>query len=140
VEKLDFIDSKFRFALLAAKRAKQIVNGSKKRIDMHAENPLTIALEEIYREKVNFKILDEEEMLARQQSLFKDSENERKAESVLFSKSINLTLDDDDDDEEDEEDNDDDDTDDLEDVDDVDDYDDSDDRDYDDRDDSDDDI
>jgi len=59
VEKLDFIDSKFRLAILAAKRGKQLLAGAKKRVDTTAENPLTIAIEEIYRGKVKFKILEE---------------------------------------------------------------------------------
>ncbi len=46
------IDSKFRLVLLAAKRAKQIINGDKKRVDIKAENPLTIALEEIIQNKI----------------------------------------------------------------------------------------
>ncbi len=62
MEQLDFIDSKFRLALLAARRAKQLVAGSKKKIDVTAENPLTIAIQEIYNRKVNFEILDEEQM------------------------------------------------------------------------------
>ena len=62
MEQLDFIDSKFRLALLAARRAKQLVAGSKKKIDITAENPLTIAIQEIYNGKINFQILDEEQM------------------------------------------------------------------------------
>jgi DNA-directed RNA polymerase subunit omega len=58
VEKLDFIDSKFRLAILAAKRAKQLVAGAKKRVDTNAENPLTIAIEEIFQGKVKFKIIE----------------------------------------------------------------------------------
>lgn len=62
MEKLDFIDSKFRLAILAAKRAKQLVAGAKKRVDTNAENPLTIAIEEIYQGKVKFRILEENEL------------------------------------------------------------------------------
>jgi DNA-directed RNA polymerase subunit omega len=62
LEQLDFIDSKFRLALLAARRAKQLVAGSKKKIEINAENPLTIAIQEIYRGKINFEILDDEQM------------------------------------------------------------------------------
>lgn len=62
LEKYDFIDSKFRLALLSAKRAKQLVNGSRKKIDMIAENPLTIAIEEVYQGKIKYKILSEDEM------------------------------------------------------------------------------
>ena len=63
MEKLDFIDSKFRLAILAAKRGKQLVAGAKKRVDTNAENPLTIAIEEIYQGKVKFRILEENEQL-----------------------------------------------------------------------------
>jgi DNA-directed RNA polymerase subunit omega len=60
VEKLDFIDSKFRLAILAAKRGKQLVAGAKKKVDTNAENPLTVAIEEIYKEKIKIKILKED--------------------------------------------------------------------------------
>ncbi len=58
---LEYVDSKFRLAILAAKRAKQLVGGSKKKVDMRAENPLTIAIEEIKEGKINFHILEESE-------------------------------------------------------------------------------
>ncbi|MCK4761858.1 MAG: DNA-directed RNA polymerase subunit omega [Candidatus Aminicenantes bacterium] len=61
-----FVDSKFRLAILAAKRAMQLVGGSKKRVNIDAENPLTIALEEIYQGKVSFQVFDEEQMLLTQ--------------------------------------------------------------------------
>ena len=57
MEELKFIDSKFRLAILAAKRAKQLIHGDKKKIEINAENPLTIALKEIEEGKINFKIL-----------------------------------------------------------------------------------
>jgi DNA-directed RNA polymerase subunit omega len=63
VEKLDFIDSKFRLAILAAKRGKQLVAGAKKRVDTNAENPLTIAIEEIFQGKVKIKLLEENEQI-----------------------------------------------------------------------------
>ena len=68
MEKLDFIDSKFRLAILAAKRGKQLLAGAKKRVDTTAENPLTIAIEEIYRGKVKFKILVENERIKDEES------------------------------------------------------------------------
>jgi DNA-directed RNA polymerase subunit omega len=68
VEKLDFIDSKFRLAILAAKRGKQLLAGAKKRVDTTAENPLTIAIEEIYQGKVKFKLLDEHEQMTDEES------------------------------------------------------------------------
>lgn len=61
MDSLEGIDSRFRHAILAAKRAKQLVGGARKKIDMIAENPLTIAIEEIKQGKINFHILEEEE-------------------------------------------------------------------------------
>ena len=60
MEEFDFIDSKFRYAILAAKRAKQLINGSRKKVEMTAENPLTIALEEIAQGKVDFELLNKD--------------------------------------------------------------------------------
>lgn len=60
MEEYEFIDSKFRLVILAARRAKQLVRGSKKKVDINAENPLTIALKEIENGLVNFEILNEE--------------------------------------------------------------------------------
>lgn len=59
----NFIDSKFRQVILAAKRARQLLGGSKKKIDINAENPLTIALAEIKDGKIDFEILLQEEMV-----------------------------------------------------------------------------
>jgi len=58
----NFIDSKFRQVILAAKRARQLLGGSKKKIELNAENPLTIAMEEIKQGKVDFEVLIHEEM------------------------------------------------------------------------------
>ena len=57
MQNLGFVDSKFRLAILAAKRAKQLISGSKQRVDKKAENPLTIALEEITGGKIDFDTL-----------------------------------------------------------------------------------
>lgn len=40
-------DNKFNFVKTAAQRAKQILRGSRKLVDSRAQNPLTIALEEM---------------------------------------------------------------------------------------------
>ena len=66
MEEYDFIDSKFRLAILAAKRAKQLVSGARKKIDIIAENPLTVALQEIHSGKISFQIFEEEEFNALQ--------------------------------------------------------------------------
>lgn len=62
METPNFVDSKFRLAILASKRAKQLVNGAKKKIDVHAENPLTVALEEIKLGLINFHVFSQEEL------------------------------------------------------------------------------
>lgn len=89
MEQLDFIDSKFRLALLTARRAKQLVAGSKKKIEVNAENPLTIAMQEIYQGKIKFVILDEEQMEKRkefEESKFIETEEEieNEVEDFLF--------------------------------------------------------
>lgn len=58
MENQNIIDSKFRMVILAAKRAKQLLRGARKRIAMDAENPLTIALEEINQGLIDFEITD----------------------------------------------------------------------------------
>jgi DNA-directed RNA polymerase subunit omega len=99
VEKLDFIDSKFRLAILAAKRGKQLVAGAKKRIDTSAENPLTIAIEEIYQGKVKFKILEEHEQIMDEESRSLLLGNEE--EAIEYENSIEEILHKEDDDSED---------------------------------------
>lgn len=58
MESQEFIDSKFRLVILAAKRARQLLRGGRKKVDMVAENPLTIAMEEIKRGLINYEITD----------------------------------------------------------------------------------
>jgi DNA-directed RNA polymerase omega subunit len=56
------IDSKYRFILLAAQRAKQIQRGANPRVDLDPRKikPTTIARAEFEANKVNFKILAKE--------------------------------------------------------------------------------
>jgi len=51
------INNKFLRVLLASRRAKQLINGDKKRVELKAENPLTIALEEINTEKIDYNYI-----------------------------------------------------------------------------------
>jgi DNA-directed RNA polymerase subunit omega len=69
LEKLEFVDSKFRLAILAAKRAKQLVGGAKRRIDTDADNPLNVALEELFEGKINFQVIEEYEKEAAEQDV-----------------------------------------------------------------------
>lgn len=51
------IDSKFRLVIFAARRAKQLINGDRKKIDIKAENPLTVAIEELRQNTIDFPSL-----------------------------------------------------------------------------------
>jgi DNA-directed RNA polymerase omega subunit len=51
------IDSKFRLVIFAARRAKQLINGDRKKIDIKAENPLTVAIEELRQNVIDFPAL-----------------------------------------------------------------------------------
>lgn len=56
------IDSRYRLIIVAAKRSKQLQHGAKPRVDMDAQKHKTtrIALEELKKEKVPFRIITEE--------------------------------------------------------------------------------
>ena len=99
MEKLDFIDSKFRLAILAAKRGKQLVAGAKKKVDTSAENPLTIALEEIFQGKVKFKLLEENDQIMDEEAASLLLGNEE--EAIEYDNNIEEILHKDDDDSED---------------------------------------
>ena len=48
-------DSRFRLVIATAKRARQIADGSPRLTDTDNDNPVTIAAEEIYEQKVSLK-------------------------------------------------------------------------------------
>jgi len=51
------IDSKFRYIIVAAKRAKQLLKGSKPKIRTKSRNPIRIAQQEVRQGLVEFEIL-----------------------------------------------------------------------------------
>jgi len=57
------VGNKFKVAILAAKRAKQIMKTGKKKLDIEASNPLTVALEEIKEGLVTYETLKEDEQV-----------------------------------------------------------------------------
>ncbi len=63
------IDSKFRYVLLAAERAEQMLRGARAKIDMGKLRPTRAAMEEISNDLVEWdygpgeEIVDEEEIL-----------------------------------------------------------------------------
>ncbi len=125
MDSLEGIDSRFRHAILAAKRAKQLVGGARKKVDVSSENPLTIALEEIRQGKINFHILEEEEAreLPKEEVEVREEEKEENEidRDLFFRPNVNSNFEED---EEEDEDEDEDDAEDDEDDEDGDDYDD----------------
>jgi DNA-directed RNA polymerase subunit omega len=63
VQTFNGIDSKFRLAILVARRAKQLIGGMRRRVDIKSDNPLTVAMEEFKQGKIDFDVLNEEETL-----------------------------------------------------------------------------
>ncbi|MBC7088258.1 MAG: DNA-directed RNA polymerase subunit omega [Tissierellales bacterium] len=53
---LNSCDNKYVLASIAAKRARQIIDGSKPRVNSHSNKPVCIALEEIAAGKVKYEI------------------------------------------------------------------------------------
>ena len=60
---LNGIDSKFRLAILVARRAKQLIGGARRKIEIKTDNPLTVAMEEFNQGKIDFNVLNEEPSL-----------------------------------------------------------------------------
>ncbi|MGH9339345.1 MAG: DNA-directed RNA polymerase subunit omega [Acidobacteriota bacterium] len=54
-------DSKFRFILVAAERAKQIQNGAPLYVNVHSRKAAFIAINEVQRGLVEYEILEEDE-------------------------------------------------------------------------------
>ncbi len=52
------IDSKFRFVILAAKRAKQLLQGAKPRIKSKSKNPIRIAQKEVRDGFIDYELVE----------------------------------------------------------------------------------
>ena len=65
-------DSKFRFVIVAAKRAKQLLKGSKPRLESKSKNLIRIAQEEVLQGLVEYEIIDSppEELLVSESDMF----------------------------------------------------------------------
>lgn len=65
-------DSKFRFVIVAAKRAKQLLKGSKPKLESKSKNLIRIAQEEVLKGLVEYKIIDSppEELLVSESDMF----------------------------------------------------------------------
>ncbi|MFZ2055680.1 MAG: DNA-directed RNA polymerase subunit omega [Candidatus Aminicenantales bacterium] len=54
------VDSKYRFVIIASKRAKELLKGAKARIKSRSKNPVRIAQKEVQMGLVEFEILKSE--------------------------------------------------------------------------------
>ena len=80
VDQANTIDSKFRVAIMVARRAKQLINGAKPMVEIEAHNPLTIALEEVNRGLVTAELLDDVNIYLREAREFLESGEEQSEE------------------------------------------------------------
>ncbi len=64
------IDSKFRFVIVATKRAKELLGGAKPKIKSKSKNPIRIAQNEVSQGLIDFEILkpkEEEEVVPKEE-------------------------------------------------------------------------
>jgi DNA-directed RNA polymerase subunit omega len=59
----DEFDSKFRFILVAAERAKQIQNGAPPLLDLKSRKPAFVAIKETQADLVQWTMLEEDEQI-----------------------------------------------------------------------------
>jgi DNA-directed RNA polymerase subunit K/omega len=66
------VDSKYRFVIIASKRAKELLKGAKARIRTKSRNPIRIAQNEVRRGLVEYEILEgkKEEMAEPEEQIF----------------------------------------------------------------------
>ena len=55
-------DSKFRFVLVAAARAKQIQTGAPPKLELKSRKPAYLAIREAELNMINYEIIDQEEL------------------------------------------------------------------------------
>lgn len=67
MQTLNGIDSKFRLAILVARRAKQLIGGARRKVEVKSDNMLTVAMEEFRQGKIDFDVLNEEENIFSQE-------------------------------------------------------------------------
>ena len=84
------IDSKFRLAIIVARRAKQLINGAKPLVEIDAQNPLTIAIDEVNRGLVTMELLDNVNIFLSEATEFQ--EGEENAEETTDENELDLEL------------------------------------------------
>lgn len=69
------IDSKFRFVILASKRAKELLRGAKPKIKSKSKNPIRIAQDEVAQNLIDYEIIQpkkEEELEPEEEKFIKE--------------------------------------------------------------------
>lgn len=83
VKNFSDIDSKFRFVILASKRARQLLKGSKPKIKTKSKNPIRIAQNEVKAGAIYFEIpplFREEALEAEEHEVAREEVNEKSEE------------------------------------------------------------
>ncbi len=60
-------DSKFRFIIVAAERAKQLLNGAPPKLEMKAKKPATLAIREVEADQIEWQAIPPEVDEAREE-------------------------------------------------------------------------
>ena len=80
---LERFDSTFRYILIAAKRAGQLIDGARPRVETRHAKPTTIALAELEAGKVPWRIVTPEEFEALRQAELQAREKEEQPPAFL---------------------------------------------------------
>jgi DNA-directed RNA polymerase subunit omega len=56
---LEHVDNRFQLVLIAAKRARQLINGAESELEWENDKPTVLALREIAETKIDSSILDD---------------------------------------------------------------------------------
>lgn len=73
-------ESKFRFVILAAKRAKQLLKGAKPKIKTGSRNLIRVAQEEIHRGLIDYRVLQPDQEIQETKEEEKPAEEAEEAE------------------------------------------------------------
>jgi DNA-directed RNA polymerase subunit omega len=55
ISMLKNVDNRYTLVVMTAKRARQLIDGAKPMIDIDSSKPVTIAINEIYEEKISYE-------------------------------------------------------------------------------------
>lgn len=55
VSMLRNVDNRYTLVVMTAKRARQLIDGAKPMVDIDSSKPVTIAINEIYEEKISYE-------------------------------------------------------------------------------------